>query len=136
MENLLILTERAMRDVSPMIARSLDTLHFAAIALMLVFLWLRMTNKKERNSFAFAPIESARSVRFLERHRLPAQKKCPHCAMQLPLSAILCETCDYNFLAERPGRGQKLLPPPEEVPVPEKPVYDLTVVHHEGCPGT
>jgi hypothetical protein len=49
-------------------------------------------------------------------------KPCPNCAEELPLSAIICDACDYNFLAARPGRGQKLLPPSEAVTreVPEQ----------------
>jgi hypothetical protein len=125
MENLLILAERAMSDVSPIIAPGLDILHGAAIALLLVFLWLRMTNKKDRGYLELSPAESARPGRFFERQRLPVQKQCPHCAMQLPLAAILCEGCDYNFLAERPGRGQRLLPPPEMLEA-GKSVYELT----------
>lgn len=52
------------------------------------------------------------SGRLFESQRNPL-KPCPNCAEELPLSAIICGTCDYNFLAERPGRGQKLLSSPK-----------------------
>jgi predicted nucleic acid binding AN1-type Zn finger protein len=48
-----------------------------------------------------------------ERRQIVAIKKCPNCTEQLPLSAVLCDGCDYNFLSEMVGHGQKLLPSPE-----------------------
>lgn len=84
---------------------------YSAIALILILLAIKTVKKSSR-------LRSARAVyrpsgRRFESKRIQALKPCPHCAKELPLSAILCEACDYNFLAERPGRGQKLLPPPE-----------------------
>lgn len=49
-----------------------------------------------------------------------AFKKCPDCEAALPLAALLCRVCNYNFLAARPAREQKRLLPPrpmsEEAP--------------------
>lgn len=42
-----------------------------------------------------------------------AFKKCPQCADQLPLSALVCDVCDYNFLASSILR-HKLLPAPDD----------------------
>jgi hypothetical protein len=133
MENFLNLAELAlMAGRNPMTVGGMDILPISALALTLVLLGLRMANKK---SVTMAEsFQSARSGGFFEKQRMPAQKKCPHCAMQLPLSAIICETCDYNFLAERPGRGQKLLALPEEASEPERPIYDLTVADREDLP--
>jgi hypothetical protein len=108
---------------SAMTAGGEDILPMAAIALILVFLRLRMVNKKSTSSFKSSRAGSAArdhhaSGRLLERRRLPALKSCPNCAEELPLSALLCESCDYNFLAERPGRGQRLLPAPDEMSEP------------------
>jgi hypothetical protein len=105
-----------------MIAGGLDTLHISAIALILVILAARIATRK-RGSFvkSFRAAKTATNLyaadRFFERKRVPALKPCPSCAEQLPLLALTCNACDYNFLAARPGRGQKLLPPPE---VPEQ----------------
>jgi hypothetical protein len=110
-----------------MIAEGLDMLDFFAIALILVFLTTRIAKKKQGGSLKSrraqsTPTNNRASDRFFERKRVPALKPCPSCAEQLPLSALICDACDYNFLAARPGRGQKLLPPPESMAheVPEQ----------------
>ena len=135
MENFLTLAELALMDIgSFMRAGAVNPLHISAIALMLVFLGLRMVKRKAASSSESFVAERTHSGRFFERQRIPTPKKCPNCAEQLPLLAIICEVCDYNFLAERPGRGQNLLPPPEEVSETEKPIYDLTDLHREDWP--
>ncbi len=55
--------------------------------------------------------------RMFEKHHIPASKKCPNCAEHLPLSGLLCEACDYNFLSGMVGCGNKLLPSPELLPL-------------------
>ena len=42
-----------------------------------------------------------------------AFKKCPKCADQLPLSALVCDACEYNFLSGFVGHRHKLLPAPD-----------------------
>ena len=44
---------------------------------------------------------------------LRAFKKCPNCAEQLPLSTLVCDACEYNFLSESNGPKHKLLPAPD-----------------------
>jgi hypothetical protein len=44
----------------------------------------------------------------------PALKKCPKCAEQLQLSALVCDACDYNFLAGSVTHRYKMLPAPSE----------------------
>lgn len=39
------------------------------------------------------------------------QKECPNCAAQVPLAALLCDACDYNFIVS-PSQRHKLLSPP------------------------
>lgn len=51
--------------------------------------------------------------RMFENLRAPAFKKCPNCAAQLQLSALICVQCDFNFLAGPLSRGNKLLLPPD-----------------------
>ena len=100
-----------------MIAGDLNILHFSAIALILVFLTVRIAKKKHGSFFkSFTarsdPMDNSTAARFFERHPISALKKCPNCAEQLPLSALICDACDYNFLSGMVGHGQKLLPSP------------------------
>jgi hypothetical protein len=101
-----------------MIAGNSDILHFAAMALILVLLTARIVKRKRGGFFKSSRARRTstnKSVadRFFENKRMPALKPCPNCAEQLPLSALVCDACDYNFLAARPERGQKLLLPPQ-----------------------
>jgi uncharacterized protein UPF0547 len=95
----------------------LGPLHFSLIGLILILLTMRtMTKlfgsiiKSLAAGLTFA--KSHFSERFFENKRIPALKTCPNCAEQLPLSTLICESCDYNFLASSIVRGQKLLPAP------------------------
>ena len=88
------------------IASGLDLFSITAGVLILVLLAVRIVARKRRARKSFRVWNSATSGRGL------MLKSCPNCDERLALSAIICETCDYNFLAERPGRGQKLLPSP------------------------
>jgi len=117
-EAVLTLAKLIVTDGSTlMIARGLNILHFSAIALILVFLTIRIARKTHGRFFqSFAksdPMDNSAAGRFFERHHVPPLKKCPHCAEQLQLSALICDACDYNFLSGMAGRGQKLLPSPE-----------------------
>src|SRR4029077_10488953 len=110
----LVLTDGRML----MIAGNSDILHFAAMALILVLLTARIVKRKRGGFFKSSRARRTstnKSVadRFFENKRMPALKPCPNCAEQLPLSALVCDACDYNFLAARPERGQKLLLPPQ-----------------------
>jgi hypothetical protein len=101
-----------------MLTEGLDTIESSAIALILVLLTARIMKRKHGGFFKSSrgrntPTNDCAADRLFESKRIPALKPCPTCAEQLPLSALLCPRCDYNFLAERPGRGQKLLPPPQ-----------------------
>jgi hypothetical protein len=125
----LVLTYRSI----VMIAEGLDILPITAAALILVLLAARIVKRKHGS---FLKSSRARgtgtnkgpSGRLFKSQRSPALKPCPNCAEQLPLTAIICDTCDYNFLAERPGRGQKLLPPPQPMTheVPEHKIVSVT----------
>lgn len=101
-----------------MLNGSFDILHLSAIAVIPVFLALRFLKKKKaRDSFeSFRAVSSSGNASIFERERVPATKKCPGCEEQLPLSAIICDGCDYNFLASRPVRSQSILPSPEVLP--------------------
>jgi Uncharacterised protein family UPF0547 len=103
-----------------MISGDSNIVYFSAIALILVFLAVRIAKKKYDSLFKSfrtgnTVTNDRPSGRFFERQRIPALKKCPNCAEQLPLSALICDACDYNFLSGMVGRGQKFLPSPEPI---------------------
>jgi hypothetical protein len=83
-----------------MTAEGLNIIHFSAIALIVAFLTARIASKKDCAIF--------------KRQHLATLKKCPKCAEQLPLSALVCDACDYNFLSRMVGHRHKLLPSPSE----------------------
>ena len=93
-----------------MIAGGVNILLLAAVGFILVLLAARIIKRKRRVLKAFGGRSTTASGRFFSNQRSPALKPCPNCGEQLPLSAIICGNCEYNFLAQRPGRGQKLLP--------------------------
>ena len=112
-ENLSNLANLLLTDGSLlMIAGGLEILPITAIALIIVLLVTRMVKRKQFRARGTGTHKRA-SGRLFERQRSPELKPCPNCTEQLPLSALICDTCDYNFLAARPGRGQRLLPPPQ-----------------------
>jgi len=112
-ENLSNLANLLLTDGSPlMIAGGLEILPITAIALIIVLLVTRIVKRKQFRARGTGTHKRA-SGRLFERPRSPELKPCPNCTEQLPLSALICDTCDYNFLAARPGRGQRLLPPPQ-----------------------
>lgn len=98
-----------------MLNGSLNILSLSAIAVIVVFLTYRFLKRKKLcDCFeSFQASSHTNNARIFERQRVPATKKCPGCEQQLPLSAIICEECDYNFLAARPDRLHSMLPAPE-----------------------
>jgi hypothetical protein len=111
---------------SLMIAGGLEILPITAVALILVLLVTRIVKRKHFRARGTGTHKHA-SGRLFERQRSPELKPCPTCNEQLPLSAIICDICDYNFLAARPGRGQKLLPSPQPMTheMPEREIPSL-----------
>ena len=106
-ENLSKLTNFVLSYVSALIvAEGVNILPVIVVILILVLLVARIIKRKRRALKAFG----ARDTLAFGSRRSPALKPCPNCTEQLPLSAIICDNCEYNFLAQRPGRGQKLLP--------------------------
>ena len=108
-----------------MVAGSSDILHLSAIALILFLLAARMVQKRGGSFFQSflagkVPQKNRASDRFFERKRTVRLKTCPNCAEQLRLSALVCDACDYNFLAARPLRAQRSLPPPKSTRKPSR----------------
>ena len=98
-----------------MIAEGLDIVAIAGIAAILVLLTARIVTRKRDARKSFRRRGSITNTRAFGRRTKskPVLKPCPSCAEKLPVSAIICDACGYNFLAERPGRGQALLPSPQ-----------------------
>jgi hypothetical protein len=132
LENLSILANLILTHGSALLmVAGLDILSLTALILILVLL-TRIVKRKRgvRNSLGAggAGTNQRAFVRLFETQRSPALKQCPNCSTQLPLSTIICDKCDYNFLAERPGRGQKLLSPPQPMTreLPEQKIAPAT----------
>ncbi len=101
-----------------MIVEDADILLFSALGLTLVFLTARIAKRKTGSFFQSllagrTLINERTTDQMFEMHHIQALKKCPNCMEQLPLSALICEPCDYNFLSGMVGHGHKLLPAPE-----------------------
>lgn len=101
-----------------MIAEGLNMLHFSAIALILVFLAGRIAKKKDGSFYKSSEAGSTlandcTSGRIFKKRHIPALKKCPKCAEQLPPSTLICDACDYNFLSGMVGQRDRLLPSPK-----------------------
>jgi len=92
----------------------LEILPFTAVALILVLLVAKLVKRKTFRTRRTGTHKRA-SGRLSKKQHSPELKPCPNCPEQLPLSAIMCGSCDYNFLAARPGRGQKMLPSPQPI---------------------
>lgn len=111
------LTNVVLTYASNLIAESLDVLSVSAVALTLAILAAKTLRRKRsfpKSGQAHDSFTGKRVTgRLFKSQRSPVLKQCPSCTKQLPLSAILCDICDYNFLAERPGRRQVLLQPPK-----------------------
>ncbi len=98
-----------------MMTEGSNILHYAAMILILAFLAARVANKRDGS---FKSLLAARIKRIVGRQHveLPTLKlkKCPECDEQVPLSALICEACDYNFLSRAVAHRHKLLPAPSE----------------------
>jgi hypothetical protein len=104
-----------------MIADGSDILPYGAIALMLGFLTARMGSRKGGNFFKWFVAGTLGGIIALpvavfkkEPVALPAFKKCPKCTGQIPISALVCEECDYNFITGLVRNRLTMLPAPNE----------------------
>jgi hypothetical protein len=92
-----------------------DTVFPHAVALTIVLLALRIGRNKESDSVLHKPlVEAVKGTLGKRQHpALSALKTCPKCAAHLPLSTLVCDTCDYNFLSRTVGTRPKLLAAPD-----------------------
>jgi len=99
-----------------MLAGDLGIVYFA-IAVILIYLAARIVKSNSRDRFesslaAKSFTEHSVTERFFPVQRIPTEKNCPNCTEPLPLSALICEGCDYNFLSRSVGGKHKLLAAP------------------------
>jgi hypothetical protein len=73
----------------------------------------RVAGKKADSSKSFREAgPSSRRHNFFEKEPVSkTYKNCPNCSAQVQLAALLCDACDYNFIA-MPIFRNKLLNPP------------------------
>jgi hypothetical protein len=105
-----------------MTGENLDIVNFFAPAIILMFFIAIAGEKKQGGFFKALVMGSAFSNecavdRMFEKQHIPSLKKCPNCAEQLPLSGVICEACDYNFLSGMVGYGNRLLAAPQALPL-------------------
>ena len=93
---------------------------YQLLALILIFV-AAWTAKKPIGAFFKSCTTSSAfthdllAARWLAPKPILAQKNCPHCAEPMPISALLCDACDYNFLSGSLGTRQKSLPAPSSM---------------------
>lgn len=92
---------------------NLDVIVYIAMAVVIALLIARTLRNQNANIFEKLTPKLFRKSQLRKKElAILAFKKCPQCADQLPLSALVCDGCDYNFLAGSILR-HKLLPAPE-----------------------
>jgi hypothetical protein len=102
-----------------MIASSVEISFSLALAVTLIVLAARLVKHligifcKSRTADML--INNVISERLFAAKSIPLQKNCPHCAEATPISALMCDFCDYNFLSGMVGTKQKSLPAPHLV---------------------
>ena len=97
-----------------MLIENSNLIYYAAMALILALLAVRTARKEGANSFRRLLPKALQKYRVNTDHlTVLAFKKCPQCDDQLPVSTLVCDACDYNFLASSILRHQ-LLPAPSE----------------------
>jgi len=89
--------------------------YLSALILILAAVWL--AKKPVGAFFKSYAAESALAKNLLAEklfgaNPLPTQKNCPNCAEPMPISILICDACDYNFLSGRIGTNLKSLPAP------------------------
>jgi hypothetical protein len=102
------------------ITGNLDVLTHAAIVPILAILTASIARRKDGSIFKWLfPATLVKLFAKKEPFALPAFKKCPKCDEQLPISTLVCDTCDYNFLAGTVRHRHKMLPAPAD-PLPHE----------------
>ena len=99
-------------------AKSLIAFDVASIVLVVALLTATIARKKDGSYFKWFVAGAlfgfiALPMAILKKQPVaapPRLKQCPNCPEQVPISILVCESCDYNFLSEMVGHRHKLLP--------------------------
>ena len=98
-----------------MLITNLDIVLYAAILPILAMLIVKVTRNKTGSIPKLSlPRALQKSYGKKDHFAGPTLKKCPKCNEQLQLSALVCDACDYNFLAGSVTYRHKMLPAPSE----------------------
>jgi hypothetical protein len=74
------------------------------------------------------------SIKFFDKQRLSTRRKiCPNCAEEIPLAALFCDACDYNFIASGVSYRHKLLNPPTISEAPSRGSVTSVSIFTERC---
>jgi hypothetical protein len=105
------------REATGISVDGLSIFRLLAMALALAFLTAGIARNKGGSSlkwfFAGALVGViALPMAIFKRKKItyPGQKQCPNCAQKLPIQAILCDACDFNFLSMAVGNRYKPIP--------------------------
>jgi hypothetical protein len=96
------------------ITANLDVITHAAMVPIFALLTARIARKLDGVFKYFVPRAVKNPFERKDSFAALAFKKCPKCAEQLPLSTLVCDACDYNFLAGSVIRPHTALPAPDE----------------------
>lgn len=113
-----LVTVLGMDEMVELIVDNVITIPFAAFAFFLIFLTAKSA-KGHAGGFFKALMagdwfqDESAADRMFERRNISAVKTCPGCSEQVPMSVLICEGCDHNFLTGTVGSGQRMLPSPE-----------------------
>jgi hypothetical protein len=86
--------------------------YFVAVAVLFVSLFAGWASEIKAFFTSRWLQQNDAADRMFEKRNISARKCCPSCSEQVPLSTLICDACDYNFLS---GHGHKLLPAPQAV---------------------
>ena len=92
---------------------AVDNLYYYAIALTVIILTTWIASKHEHSPVQKLFTRVFKNTAKNDYLGHSALKTCPKCATQVPLSTLVCETCDYNFLSGSVVTRHKLLPAPD-----------------------
>jgi hypothetical protein len=114
---------------------SANIIYLSAIALILAYFTAKIASRKGGSYFKWFLAGAclgivALPLAIIKRQpaELPIFKKCPKCAEQLPISSLVCDGCEYNFLSGMVGTRLKLLPSPDEPSVHD--ISPRTLAYH------
>jgi hypothetical protein len=107
------------------VTANMDVITHAALVPILASLTARIARKLNGVLKYFAPRTVTKPFERKEPFAAAAFKKCPKCAEQLALSTLVCDACDYNFLAGSVIRPHRALPAPDDFPADEVPGQTL-----------